>query len=115
MTVGLQAEGTQLAVIDTEHTLSSAIAVVGSYRLIVDLGNLVDDDVLVLRVKTEVLAADSRTIIESVRYADAQGAEGQTVRSTWYVVVDTSHSLEFTLEQTDGTGVNFKWQIAKIT
>ena len=115
MTVGLEAEGSQLTVLDTEHTLNSAIAVVGSYRLIVDLGPMADDDVVILRVKTEVLAADSRTIVESVRYADDLGTEGQTVRSTWYVVVDTSHSIEFTLEQTDGAVRTFKWQIAKIT
>jgi len=113
MAVSLEAEGTANPVMDVELSLR-IISTIGSYRLVLDLDEMVNDDVLIVRVKTEVLAADSRAIIESVRYADDQGVETQLIRSTWYVVVDASHSLEFTIEQTDGAAVrDFKWQIAK--
>ena len=112
MTVSLEAEGTANPVLDVELTIRT-ITAIGSYRILVDLAELADDDVVILRVKTEVLAADTPAIVESVRYADDMGAEGQIARSTWYVVVDASHSLVFTLEQTDGTVRDYKWQIAK--
>ncbi len=112
MAVSLEAEGTANPVIDVELSLR-VISTIGSYRILIDLTEMVDDDVLIIRIKTEVLAADSRAVVESVRYADAQGTDGQIVRSTWYVVVDASHSLEFTIEQTDGTVRDYKWQIAK--
>lgn len=113
MAVTLFASGTQTAVITTEHTLDDANAA-GVYELFVDTANMVDGDVLELRVKAKVLTGGTlRGGLIGVFYG------AQETDDVWKKSEAVSNDLAeadglvFTLKQTFGTGRNFPWKILK--
>lgn len=107
------ANGTQTAVINTEHTLAS-VNQVGTYVLFVDLVNMAAGDRLEIRVKKRALTGGtSRTLIKIDRDGD-QNADDEAVETrpigTYLAETD---GLIFTLKQTAGTGRNFPWVVEK--
>lgn len=102
------ASGTQSATLDTEHTLAT-VTTNGNFVLVVDLSNMVNGDVTILRLKRKVLSGDSALLAYAATFANAQG---EPVKCS--VPVPSPHSLTATLEQTDGTGRDYKWSLERL-
>lgn len=91
----------------TEQTLASPTAQ-GKYRLLVDLVNLVNGDIVELRVKVPALnGGTARTVYYAV-YQNAQSADALMAISPELPVVDAS---TFTLKQTAGTNRDYPWAV----
>lgn len=108
MAVTVESSGTQTATINTEHSL---VAPTGAkvYQLLVDLGNLVNGDVLELRCKQKVLAAGTVREFLVATYANAQASK--VVAS---LPLTAPQGAEFTLKQTAGTGRAFDWAVVSL-
>lgn len=104
-----EADGSQTAVIDTEHTLAT-IATDGSFVLYVDTNAMVDGDVLELRAKVKVRSVGTTRTILLGTYQHAQTNE--SVKAS--IPVASINELVFTLKQTAGTGRAFPWEIVKL-
>jgi len=102
------ASGTQSATIDTEHTLSTQTTA-GSYVLSVDLNNLALGDVVILRVKTKVGSGGTTREILSNTFSNPQGQP--VVQS---IPIASPHEVVFTLEQVEGTGRSFPWEVISL-
>jgi hypothetical protein len=107
----VEAFGTQLAVVTTEHTLhTSALAV--NFVLMVNTENMVNGDRLILRVKTKVISTSTIRVAYKAHFANVQ-AQNVKVSIPLPATGQTSGS-EFTLQQTAGTGRNFEWSVISI-
>lgn len=106
MTVASNQSGSQTAVINTEHSLGSAITTAGVYVLVVDCNALVNGDVLELRAKTKAKTGSTSRLAYYVTYANAQ-----TELNKYSVPVPVDTEVVFTLKQTAGTGRAFDWNI----
>jgi hypothetical protein len=100
--------GTQSATLDTEHNLGSEQTDDGYYQLRVDLTNMVNGDITVLRWKQKVVSGGTARKEGRAVFAHAQ--ENPSVLTP---PIPNIHGLQFTLEQTDGTGRNYDWSILK--
>lgn len=101
-------QGTQLAVIDTEHTLLDSTDS-GIYELVVDTSNMVNGDITVLREYKAVNTGEVPTLHNTYSLGHLQ--EEQVTTSFPISVV---HRFKYTLEQTDGTGRNFDWAVVQL-
>lgn len=97
--------GSQTAVISTEHTLDT-ITTSGSFVIGIDANALAIGDVLVLRVKVKVRSVGTTRLAYEATYAHVQG-EPVIVS----IPVASTNEIVFTLEQTAGTGRAFPWEI----
>ena len=102
-----QAEGSQTATINTEHTLST-VTDSGTFVLYVDTVNMANGDELELRVKYKVRATGTTREMQVAYYAHSQG---QPVKPS--IPVISTNECVFTLKQTAGTGRAFPWEIIK--
>jgi len=100
--------GTQTATLDTEHTLDTETSA-GVYVLAVDLNNMANADVVILRLKTKVKTGATSRLAFSRSYADIQ-----TEKIVYSPPVPVDTEIIATLEQTDGTGRDFAWNLLKI-
>ncbi len=100
-------DGSQTAVIDTEHTLGTDPQTTdGTFQLYVDVNAHADGDVTIFRFYEAARSAGTERgmVLDSI--ADAQ------VNDLWISIpVIIIHDGHFTLEQTDGTGRVFPWSI----
>ncbi len=103
-----ESEGSQTAVISTEHTLDT-ITTAGSFVLTVDMSNLVLGDILTLRVKLKVRSTGTTRQAYTANYANAQ-AELVAIS----IPIPSISECIFTLEQTAGTGRAFNWEIVSL-
>jgi hypothetical protein len=110
-----KANGTQLAVVGTEHTLLTETGS-GIFTLMVDLVNMVAGDAVTLRAYTKVLTGGTAHLIYGQTFGNAQG-DGVTVGSKagGMVIVksppiESPFQLVWTLTQELGTGRNFPWR-----
>jgi hypothetical protein len=102
--------GTQTAVLDTEHTLGSQQTDDGHYQIRVDLNNMINGDVTILRWYAVSISGGTER-----REGRAVFAHSQENPMAISVPVPGIHGVKFTLEQTDGTaGRNFDWSLMKI-
>lgn len=101
-------DGSQTAVISTEHTLST-ITDAGSYVLGVDMSNMVLGDKLTLRIKTKIRSVGTTRTTYIANYANNQGTF-----NTLSIPIASPHEFIATLEQTDGTGRTFNWEITEL-
>lgn len=114
MPVTAQGQGTQTAVITTEHTLLD-IAVAGSFVFEVDKINLAAGDVVELRVYAIILTGGTRRVAYFELYEGAQPADDMIAISVPISnELTDAGALRFTLKQTAGTGRNFPWKVLKI-
>jgi len=102
------AEGSQIAVIGTEHVLAT-ITVAGDYQLKVDMSNMALGDIVELRVKDKVRATG--TSAEYVMKAFAHVQDPPVVAS---VPIDILNEGIFTLKQVAGIGRTFNWEISQV-
>lgn len=105
----VNSSGTQTAVISTEHTLGTPPTAAGTYVLAVDLSNMVDGDVVELRMKRKVLTGGT---IRQTLLAVFSNAQSDLV--AYSIPVPTPWGVTATLKQTAGTGRNFDWSLETI-
>lgn len=98
--------GTQTATISTEHTLSTQTTA-AFYQLQVNLTNMVNGDIVELRLKMKVLTGDTAEEVYYTIYAHDQGSCPIVVSPP----VPSMFSIAATLKQTAGTGRNFPWAL----
>ena len=100
--------GLQTAEIGTEHTLTTQTAA-GVYVLVVSTANLVNGEIVELRLKTKVNSSGTSRQAYMETYANVQG---DPIKYSIPVPVDTQ--IVATLKQTAGTGRNFRWNLLKM-
>ena len=100
--------GSQTAVIDTEHTLDTETGA-GVYVLVVDMNNLTLGDVVVLRMKTKAKTGSTSRLAYIKTFSNIQI---EINKYSPAIPIDTE--LICTLEQTDGTGRSFDWNLLKM-
>jgi hypothetical protein len=108
MAVSINTEGSQTAVISTEHTLAT-ITSAGTYVLAVDLANLANGDVLELRVYTKLTSGDTSQLTYFATYANVQAD-----KNVLSVPVPAPIEFKATLKQTAGTGRAFIWAVYQL-
>jgi hypothetical protein len=108
MAVTSAGSGTQTATIDTEHTLDTETTA-GVYVLVVDTANMVNGDVTTFKLKTKYATGGTSRLAFSATYAHAQADPNKYSPP---IPVDTE--IIATLEQTDGTGRDFYWNLLKL-
>lgn len=101
-------DGSQTAVIATEHTLAT-ITSAGVFVLRVDTSNMVVGDRLVLRVKAESRVSETvLLLLYETAFSDVQI---EVLKDSPPIASPASGQCSFTLEQTDGTARVFEWSI----
>jgi hypothetical protein len=100
---------TQTAVIDTEHTLDTEIGA-GVYILVVDTTNMALGDIVTLRMKTKNQNGSSSVLAYQQVFSHVQL---EINKYSPAIPIDTE--LIVTLEQTDGVGRDFDWNLLKIS
>lgn len=108
MAVASVGSGTQTATIDVEHTLDTETNA-GVYVLVVDMANLANGDTVMLRIKTKYAAGGTSRLAYAAAYSNVQA---DLIKYSIPVPVDTE--IVCTLEQTDGTGRDFYWNLLKL-
>lgn len=102
--------GSQTATLDTEHVLgTSALTVAGTYQLVVDTANMVNGDVLILRIYGKARSSDTERLLYQSSFAHAQ-----TENLKASIAVVSPHHMKVTLEQTDGVGRAFPWAVYEL-
>ncbi len=104
-------DGSQTAVIDTEHTLGTDPQTTdGTFQLYVDVNAHVAGDVTLFRFYEAARSAGTERGMILGTIAGAQ------VNDLWFSVpVLSIFGAKFTLEQTEGTGRSFDFSIRAIT
>ena len=100
--------GTQTATIDTEHTLDTETGA-GVYVLVVDMANLANGDIVILRLKTKAKSGGTSRLAYQATDANVQGEPNK-----YSIPVPVDTEIIATLEQTDGTGRDFPWNLLKL-
>lgn len=107
MAVASESQGTQTAVIGTEHSLATPSSA-GVRVLLVDLSNMAAGDAVILRVKVAALTSGTQRVVYTGSRAGAQPADDIMLMS---VPVASEQGATFTLQQVRGTGRNFPWKV----
>jgi len=111
----LYASGTQLAVIGTEHVLSD-VNVSGTFVIELNTVNMQAGDVVVFRIYAITLTGGTRRGAYIMTYYGVQTVDDiQKISLPIGNDLTDAGSLEFTLQQTFGTGRNFDWKILQYT
>ena len=98
-------DGSQTAVISTEHTLDT-ISASGSFVIGVDTNAMALGDELILRVKSKIRSAGTTRTAYQANYI-----HNQTIPAKFSIPVVSTNEIVFTLEQVAGTGRAFLWEI----
>lgn len=106
MAVSVNTSGTQSATLDTEHTLAT-ITSAGTYQLVVDTDNLVNGEVVVLRIKVKAFSGQASKLLFESAYMHDQGAMCLAMSPP----VPAPIEFVATLTQSGGTGRSFPWAI----
>jgi hypothetical protein len=105
MSVTSVIHGSQTATIDTEHTLDTQTTA-GVYVLVVDMSNLAAGDIVILRIKTKAVHDGTSHLAYEKEYSGVI-----TEKHTYSIPVPIDTEIICTLEQTDGTGRAFPWNL----
>ena len=108
MAVTSVGSGTQAATLDTEHTLDTETGA-GVYVLVVDTSNMVNGDIVILRIKTKYASGGTSRLAYMATYAHVQAEPNK-----YSIPVPVDAEIIATLEQTDGTGRSFYWNLLKL-
>ena len=113
MSASLESSGTQLAVINTEHTLHT-VSTAGTFSFHVSLLNMTTGDTLELRIYQKILTGDSPYVAYKQSFYGAPDTDGIIAVSV-PIANDLleANSLQFTMKQVAGTGRSFKWKILR--
>jgi len=105
MAISSSASGSQLTVLDTEHTLTTKTDA-GTYILIVDFTPLADGDIVILRIKTKCKSGSTSRIAYTATFAHTQ-----VTKNVYSVPIPVDTEIVCTLEQTDGSVRTFDWNL----
>lgn len=108
--MSIAAEGTQVAVIGTEHTLYT-INAAGDYQFIVDRTNQATGDTLELRVKLKAITGGA--LVPGL-YQPYDGAPATNDKLELSIPFGVEVQGVVTLKQTAGTGRSFPWMVRLI-
>jgi len=108
MAVTSVGSGQQTAVVDTEHTLDTETAA-GVYVLVVDTNEMINGDVVILRLKTKDKSGGDSRLAYQATYAHIQ-----TEPHKYSIPIPVDTEIIATLEQTDGTSRDFDWNLLKL-
>jgi len=108
MSVSAAAHGTQTAVVNTEHVLAT-ITDAGVYVLVVDTANMVNADILELRINTKAMHDGTSRLAYMASYAHIQGEPNK-----YSIPVPVDTEIIATLKQTAGTARDFPWNLLKV-
>ena len=108
MALASVAEGTQVAVVGTEHTLHTNTTV-HTFVLVTDTGAMVTSDIVELRIYTIARSGGTERLAYSVVYAHTQSAPMK-----YSIPVPSDISLRATLKQTAGTARSFPWKVLRL-
>lgn len=103
--MAIKSEGSQTAVISTEHTLLDTTDS-GSYVLSVNTLNMAISDTLILRVYKKVKSTGTLQLMYQRIYANNQA---EMVKES--IPVRSESQFKVTLEQTTGTGRIYDWEV----
>jgi hypothetical protein len=92
----------------TEHTLTTQTTA-GVYVLVVDMVNMVVGDITILRIKTKYTAGGTSRLAYIATFAGVQSEANK-----YSIPVPVDAEIICTLEQTDGTGRDFYWNLILI-
>lgn len=107
------AEGDQLAVIGTDHTLASVTAPAGGavYQLLLDVHEMQPDDAVTVRVRAPVRPAGVVRTAYEATFDDAQADARKDSPALYVAAGDT---FVATLVQHHGTGRTFPYAIVRL-
>ena len=108
MAVTVENSGTQAASISTEHSLHSDTDA-KVFQSIVDLTNMVDDDVVEIRVYVKAASGGTKRLAFFASFKHDQG-DAHCVTPP----IASPYYYELTLKQTAGTGRNFDWIVLSV-
>jgi len=112
MAWSLTAEGAQLTVINTEHTLQDITSpALKTFQLQVDTNPMANDDVVELRIYQKVKVSGTLRVAWIQVLADAQGADNAVFITIPFV---GSNNIKFTLKQTAGSVRTFNWEVLEL-
>jgi len=103
------ANGSQIATINTEHSLTQQNAAVGVYVLVVDTANMQAGDDLSLRIKTICKSGGASMTAYTLNYT---GVQAEPNKYSLPVPVDVE--IICTLQQTAGTGRVYPWSLLRV-
>jgi hypothetical protein len=106
--VTLSSSGTQLAVINTEHTLYNPTTSKW-FSAYIDLTNMVSGDTTEIRAYVISKTAGSYIIYYKNTYVDAQ-----TYPLVYISPMPSDIGWKLTLKQTVGTGRNYDWRVYEV-
>lgn len=99
---------TQTCTLDVEHTLATETDA-GVYVLVVDTNNMALGDIVIMRVKTKNQTGSTSRLAYQQVFSHVQL---EINKYSPAIPVDTE--IICTLEQTDGTGRDFDWNLLKM-
>ena len=107
MAIVAAASGTQVATVNTEHSLTQQTGV-GIYVLTVNLAEMAAGDTVVLKLKTKTLSGSTSQLAYAYTYSDAQ-----TELNVYSVPVPVDVEIICTLTQTAGSSRSFPWKLLR--
>jgi len=108
MAVTSVGSGSQSCTLDTEHTLDTETDA-GVYVLVVDLNTMQNDDQVILRIKTKTKSGSTLRLAFEASFLHIQSEPNKYSPA---IPVDTE--IVCTIEQIDGTGRSFDWNLLKM-
>jgi len=108
MALAIIANGTQTAIIGTEHALDTD-ETGRTYVLSVDTKNMVNSDKLELRMKIKTLSGSTSALAYLVTYEHVQSL---IVKIS--IPIPALHQIVVTLKQTAGTGRTYEWELLSL-
>lgn len=108
MALTVVGEADQVATVGTEHTLDTETTS-GVFQLRVDTKNMVNGDVVEIRMKTKVRTGGTSGQEEFATYANVQS---DPIKKS--IPVESDVELICTLKQTAGTSRTFPWKLIRI-
>lgn len=108
MAVTSESTGSQTATVNTEHSLATLTSA-KTFVLLVDTTNMVNGDVLELRIKSKVLTGGAEVLAYYQSFAHLQESKQKVS-----IPVPSLFSCSFTLKQVAGTGRVFPWVVVSL-
>ena len=100
--------GSQTCTLDTEHTLDTETTA-GVYVLVIDCNALANGDTVIIRLKTKAKSGSTSRIAYQQAFSNVQ-----TEVNKYSPAVPVDQEIVATIEQTDGTGRSFDWNLLRM-
>jgi hypothetical protein len=105
MAITQNTSGTKTVTVDVEHSLAT-ITTAGLFQFAIDLSNMENGDIIDITIKTKLLTGSTAAIAYIATFAHVQGQPNQHS-----LPIMSPFSVEFLIEQTDGTARDYDWAV----